>query len=36
MMPPADSVAGLRAVIARLRPEDSGGFFRHNGERVPW
>lgn len=36
MMSPAESVAGLRAVIARLRPEDSGGFFRHNGERVPW
>jgi hypothetical protein len=36
MLSPAESVAGLRAVIAKLRPEDSGGFFYYTGERLPW
>jgi NAD(P)-dependent dehydrogenase (short-subunit alcohol dehydrogenase family) len=33
---PADSVANLRRVIARLGPADSGSFIRHDGSRVAW
>lgn len=33
---PAESVAGLRAVIARLGPADSGRFLNHKGEVLPW
>jgi NAD(P)-dependent dehydrogenase (short-subunit alcohol dehydrogenase family) len=33
---PADSVAGMRRVIARLTPKDSGGFFRYDGAAAPW
>lgn len=33
---PEQSVAGMRRVIDRLGPEDSGGFFGHDGERIPW
>jgi hypothetical protein len=36
MLTPEQSIAGLRAVIAKLRPEDTGGFFHTTGERVPW
>jgi hypothetical protein len=36
MLSPAESVGGLRAVIAGLKPEDTGGFFHYTGERVPW
>jgi NAD(P)-dependent dehydrogenase (short-subunit alcohol dehydrogenase family) len=36
MLSPAESIRGLRAVIAKLRPEDTGGFFHTTGERVPW
>jgi NAD(P)-dependent dehydrogenase (short-subunit alcohol dehydrogenase family) len=36
MLSPAESVGGLRAVIARLKPEDTGGFFHYTGERLPW
>ena len=36
MLSPAESVAGLRAVVAKLRPEDTGGFFHTTGERLPW
>jgi NAD(P)-dependent dehydrogenase (short-subunit alcohol dehydrogenase family) len=32
----ADSVAGMIAVIDRLTPEDSGGFFGLRGERIAW
>lgn len=32
----ADSVAGLRRVIAKLTPADSGAFIRHDGSRVAW
>lgn len=32
----AESVAGLRRVIDRLRPEDSGRFLDHTGQVVPW
>jgi NAD(P)-dependent dehydrogenase (short-subunit alcohol dehydrogenase family) len=30
------SVSGLRQVIAGLRPRDSGRFFNHDGEEIPW
>jgi NAD(P)-dependent dehydrogenase (short-subunit alcohol dehydrogenase family) len=33
---PRESVAGMRAVLDRLKPEDSGGFFHYDGERLPW
>jgi NAD(P)-dependent dehydrogenase (short-subunit alcohol dehydrogenase family) len=33
---PSDSVAGMRRVIARLTPKDSGGFFRYDGALAPW
>ena len=33
---PQTSVAGLRNVIAGLRPSDSGKFFSHDGSSIPW
>lgn len=33
---PEDSVAGMLAVIDRLRPEDSGSFLSYRGEPRPW
>ncbi len=33
---PQTSVAGLRKVIAGLRPSDSGRFFSHDGSSIPW
>lgn len=33
---PEESVAGMLAVIDRLRPEDSGGFLSFRGEPRPW
>lgn len=33
---PFESVAGMRQVIADLRPEDSGHFFAYDGADVPW
>lgn len=30
------SVSGMRAVLAGLTPADSGGFFNHDGQRLPW
>ncbi len=33
---PEDSVARLLAVLDALQPADSGGFFAHDGERIPW
>ncbi|MFP2923645.1 SDR family oxidoreductase [Pyxidicoccus sp. 3LG] len=30
------SVTGLLAVLARLGPEDTGGFFDFEGKRLPW
>lgn len=30
------SVAGMRALLAGLTPADSGGFFNHDGQRLPW
>jgi NAD(P)-dependent dehydrogenase (short-subunit alcohol dehydrogenase family) len=33
---PADSVANLRRLVARLSPDDSGRFIRHDGTRIAW
>jgi len=33
---PQTSVSGLRQVIAGLTPEQSGGFFNYDGQRLPW
>lgn len=32
----ATSVAGMLALLAGLTPADSGGFFNHDGQRLPW
>lgn len=34
--PPEKSVSAMRRVIEGLRPEDSGGFFNHDGRPYPW
>ena len=31
-----DSVSGMRAVIARLGPKDSGRFYDYKGKELPW
>jgi NAD(P)-dependent dehydrogenase (short-subunit alcohol dehydrogenase family) len=33
---PEQSVRGLRALLERVRPEDSGKFFAYDGSVVPW
>jgi NAD(P)-dependent dehydrogenase (short-subunit alcohol dehydrogenase family) len=33
---PAESVAGMRRVIAGLKPQDSGRFFAYDGEALKW
>jgi NAD(P)-dependent dehydrogenase (short-subunit alcohol dehydrogenase family) len=33
---PADSIGGMRRVIDRLGPADSGKFFDYQGQTVPW
>ncbi len=33
---PAESIAGMIKVIDGLTAQDSGEFFNHNGERMPW
>ncbi|MDY0885859.1 SDR family oxidoreductase [Dongia soli] len=33
---PQESVAGIRRVIAGLKPVDSGQFFNHDGSSIPW
>ena len=33
---PEESIAGMRKVIERLGPHDSGQFFGHDGNRIPW
>jgi NAD(P)-dependent dehydrogenase (short-subunit alcohol dehydrogenase family) len=33
---PQESIAGMRRVIAGLRPEQSGGFFNYDGAPIPW
>jgi len=34
--PPQQSVRAMRELIARLRPEESGGFFKRDGSRHAW
>ena len=34
--PPEQSVAEMRALIERLGPEESGGFFKRDGSRHAW
>lgn len=36
MISAAQSVSGMRAVIARLTPADSGKFFGYDGQAIPW
>ncbi|OYQ34227.1 short-chain dehydrogenase [Niveispirillum lacus] len=33
---PADSVAGMRRIIAAATASDSGAFFAFDGRRIPW
>ena len=33
---PEEHISRLRAIIARLTPTDSGGFFHFTGEQLPW
>jgi len=33
---PEESITGMRAVIARLKPADTGTFWNYNGETIPW
>jgi NAD(P)-dependent dehydrogenase (short-subunit alcohol dehydrogenase family) len=33
---PEESINGMRAVIDRLGPEDSGTYWSYSGEQVPW
>ncbi len=33
---PEQSVAGMRAVMDRLKPKDTGRFFNYDGSDVPW
>ena len=33
---PAESISGMISVIDNLTAEDSGEFFNHNGEHLPW
>nr|WP_294168047.1 SDR family oxidoreductase [uncultured Sphingomonas sp.] len=33
---PPDSVAGMREVIAKLTPAQSGGFYDRTGDALPW
>lgn len=32
----ATSVAGMRKVVAGLKPKDTGGFFNYDGETIAW
>ncbi|MEX2647922.1 MAG: SDR family oxidoreductase [Alphaproteobacteria bacterium] len=33
---PADSIAGMRKQIARVKPTDSGKFLNYDGATIPW
>ena len=33
---PATSIAGMRALLARLQPSDNGGFFNFDGQPLAW
>jgi len=32
----ATSIAGMRTVLASVKPADSGGFFNYDGRRLDW
>ena len=34
--PPERSISAMRRVINGLRPDQSGGFFNHDGTAIPW
>ena len=36
LISPEESVAGMRAVIERLSPDQSGAFLDYRGEPIPW
>ena len=36
LLEPADSVSGMRAVIARHTPAGNGGFYGNDGTEIPW
>ncbi|MBA4141708.1 MAG: SDR family oxidoreductase [Nitrosospira sp.] len=36
LISPTQSVSGMRQVIRRLTPEDSGRFISYNGQMIPW
>lgn len=36
MLTPAESISGMRAVIAGRGPADTGTYWSYSGERVPW
>lgn len=33
---PEESITGMRAVIAKLTPADTGTYWNYNGETIPW
>lgn len=33
---PATSVAGMRTVLASVKPAETGGFFNYDGQRLDW
>lgn len=35
-LPPAESVAGMRALVDKFRMDKSGRFFRYNSTEIPW
>jgi NAD(P)-dependent dehydrogenase (short-subunit alcohol dehydrogenase family) len=35
-IPVERSVADLRRTLDALKPSDSGGFFNHDGQALPW
>jgi NAD(P)-dependent dehydrogenase (short-subunit alcohol dehydrogenase family) len=35
-LPPAESVAGMRALVDTFRMDKSGRFFRYDGTEIPW
>ena len=36
MISPKESIAGIRKVIAGLKPADAGKFFNYDGASYPW
>jgi hypothetical protein len=30
------SIAGMRTVLATVKPSDTGSFFNYDGQRLPW